>query len=316
MTRIFDSSDLPDIVRRRAEQQGDPGKAWLSALDTTVADLAGAWFLQIGPVMSGGTEALVLEVTQATGDPAVLKLPYPGADPTDRERRVFQAAAGRGYATLLAHDTASRAMLLERLGPTLDSLGLSLDDQMAAICQTLRQAWTAPLPTEPMMTGHDKAAELSAFIENAWKALDRPCPEPVIARALTFAQARAAAHDPATCVLAHGDAHGWNTLADPAHPGAYRFVDPDGLIIEPAYDLAIPMREWSDDLLCGDPLQRGRARCRRLAELTGLGEEPIWQWGYIERVSTALACLQLGLPEGPAMLAVAQAWAGAPAHTG
>ncbi|WGM38994.1 aminoglycoside phosphotransferase family protein [Caulobacter sp. NIBR1757] len=300
--------DLPDIVRRRAEQQGDPGKAWLKTLDITVTDLAKAWSLTLGPVMSGGTEALVLEVTQATGATAVLKLPYPGSDPTDRERRVFQAAAGRGYATLIAHDPASRAMLLERLGPMLDSLGLSLDDQMAAICQTLRLAWTAPLPAEPMMTGPEKAADLAAFIETTWEALGRPCPEPVIARALTFAQTRAAAHDPATCVLAHGDAHGWNTLADPANPGSYRFVDPDGLIIEPAYDLAIPMREWSDDLLAGDPLQRGRARCRRLAALTGLNEEPIWQWGYIERVSTGLACLQLGLPEGPGMLAVAEAW--------
>ncbi len=308
--------DLPDIVRRRAEQQGDPGKAWLAALDATVADLARAWSLTIGPVMSGGTEALVLEVIQSSGAPAVLKLPYPGSDPTDRERRTFQAAAGRGYATLLRHDPASRAMLLERLGPMLDNLGLSLDDQMAAICQTLQRAWTAPLPTAPMMTGPEKAADLAAFIETTWEALDRPCPEPAIARALAFAAARAAAHDLANSVLAHGDAHAWNTLADPANPGQFKFVDPDGLIIEPAYDLAIPMREWSDDLLAGDPLERGKARCRRLADLTGLPEEPIWQWGYIQRVSTGLVCLELGLPEGPAMLAVAAAWSQAPARNG
>lgn len=300
---------VPDIVRRRAQQQGDAGTAWLKTLDATVKDLAAAWSLAIGPVMSGGTEALVLEVTQADGVPAVLKLPYPGSDPTDRERRAFQAAQGRGYATLLNHDPSSRAMLLERLGPMLDSLGLSLDAQMQAICQTLREAWTSPLPSEPMMTGPEKAADLSAFIETTWQALGRPCPEPVIEKALAFAQARAAAHDPANCVLAHGDAHGWNTLADPNRPGAYKLVDPDGLIIEAAYDLAIPMREWSSDLLAGDPLERGRARCRRLARLTGVPEEPIWQWGYIERVSTGLACLQLGLPEGPGMLAVARAWA-------
>jgi streptomycin 6-kinase len=308
VTRTFDRNDLPDIVRRRAEQQGEAGVAWLATLDATVARLATDWSLTIGPVMSGGTEALVLEVTQASGVPAILKLPYPGADPTDRERRAFQAANGQGYAALLAHDPASRAMLLERLGPMLDSLGLSLDDQMVAICQTLRLAWTALLPTEAMMTGPEKAADLAAFIETTWQAADRPCPRAVVDRALAFAEIRAAAHDPAKCVLAHGDAHGWNTLADPANPGQFKFVDPDGLIIEPAYDLAIPMREWSSDLLAGDPLQRGRARCRRLAQLTGLAEEPIWQWGYIERVSTGLSCLQLGLPEGPAMLAVAEAW--------
>ncbi|RYF87997.1 MAG: aminoglycoside/hydroxyurea antibiotic resistance kinase, partial [Caulobacteraceae bacterium] len=230
-----------------------------------------------------------------------------GADPTDRERRVLQAAAGKGYAALLDHDPASRALLLERLGPTLDSLGLPLDDQLRILCQALQQAWTAPIP-DGLPTGAEKAADLAAFIETTWTALDRPCPRAVIDRALAFAQIRAAAHDPAACVLAHGDAHGWNTLADPRHPGAFKLVDPDGLRIEPAYDLAIPMREWSADLLAGDPLERGRARCRRLAQLTGLAEEPIWQWGYIERVSTGLACLPLGLPEGRAMLAVAEAW--------
>ncbi len=299
--------DLPDVVRRRAEQQGEAGRAWLAALDTTVADIAVGWSLAIGPVMSGGTEALVLEVTLDTGVPAVLKLPYPGADPTDRERRTFQAADGHGYAALHRHDPASRAMLLERLGPMLDDLGLPLDDQMQIICQTLRQAWTAPIP-DNLPTGVEKAADLAAFIQTTWEALDRPCPKAVIAKALAFAETRAAAHNLAACVLAHGDAHGWNTLADPANPGAFKFVDPDGLIIEPAYDLAIPMREWSSDLLAGDPLQRGRGRCRRLAQLTGLAEEPIWQWGYIERVSTGLSCLQVGLPEGPAMLAVAEAW--------
>jgi streptomycin 6-kinase len=77
-------------------------------------------------------------------------------------------------------------------------------------------------------------------------------------------------------------------------------------LIEPAYDLAIPMREWSEELLAGDPYQLAVARCQRLAMLTGVDEEPVWQWGFIERVSTALLCLKVGLEGGREMLTVAE----------
>ena len=111
-------------------------------------------------------------------------------------------------------------------------------------------------------------------------------------------------------MLAHGDAHAWNTLLVPGSaPQRFKFIDPDGLFIEPAYDLAIPMREWSEDLLAGNPLERAVQRCRRLATLTGVDEEAIWQWGFIERVSTALLCLKVGLAGGRDMLAVAEACA-------
>jgi streptomycin 6-kinase len=64
-------------------------------------------------------------------------------------------------------------------------------------------------------------------------------------------------------------------------------------------------------LLTGDPLTLGRLRRARLAALTGADAEAIWQWGFIERVSTGLLCLRVGLDGGADMLAVADAWAGA-----
>ena len=88
-----------------------------------------------------------------------------------------------------------------------------------------------------------------------------------------------------------------------------KFVDPDGLFADPAYDLGILMRGWNDDLLAGDALALGRARCALLAALTGVDEEPIWQWGFIERVSTGLLLTQLGLPDARDTLAIAEHWA-------
>ena len=90
-------------------------------------------------------------------------------------------------------------------------------------------------------------------------------------------------------------------------PG-YKFVDPDGLFAEPAYDLGILMRGWNEELLAGDTLALGRARCAMLAELTGVDGEAIWQWGFIERVSTGLLLTQLGLPDARDTLAIAERW--------
>jgi streptomycin 6-kinase len=86
-----------------------------------------------------------------------------------------------------------------------------------------------------------------------------------------------------------------------------KFIDPDGLFGEKACDLAVPMRDWSDELLAGDTLRLCQVRCELLAHLTGVAERAIWQWGYIERVSTGLALLEIGMKsEGAQMLAVAE----------
>jgi streptomycin 6-kinase len=204
-------------------------------------------------------------------------------------------------------------MLLERLGPQLNELGLSIDAQIEVICGTPLEAWT-PLPQGArFVTGAEKASSLANFIEAAWRELGEPCSARTVDTACSFADVRRRAFDPSTAVLAHGDAHAWNTLVVPGDgPRRFKFVDPDGLFIERAYDLAIPMREWSAELLAGDPVLLGRRRCRHLARLTSVEPEPIWQWGLIERASNGLLLRKLGLDSlAREFLTVADAWASA-----
>ena len=71
------------------------------------------------------------------------------------------------------------------------------------------------------------------------------------------------------------------------------------------------MRGWSADLLVGDTLALGQARCQLLADLTGVAPDAIWQWGFIERVSTGLTLLKIGMEEeGQEMLRVADMFSG------
>lgn len=299
-------------MRLRAEAAGAAGLAWLEGLGDLVGGLERDWGLAVGATLHGGTGSYVARAETREGEPVVLKLGMPGEDVTD-EIATLVLAQGRGYVRLLRHDEGRAAMLQERLGPSLSSLRLSLDDRMDAICRTLKVAWTPASQGLGLMTGAEKARWLGDYIAQTWEALDRPCSERAVAQGLAYAERRAAAFDPDACVLVHGDAHDHNTLQVPGTK-AFRFVDPDGLFAEPACDLAVPMREWSAELLAGDPLDLGLARCARLSALTGVGGAPIWEWGVMERLSTGLLATKLGYqPEGREMLAVADAWAlGAP----
>lgn len=308
----MDTIEVPEPVRLRAEADGETGRAWLAELPSLVAGLERDWGLVAGVTLHGGTGGYLAEATLADGTPAVLKLGMP-SDEMAGEMAVLERAGGRGYARLIRRDVGRRAMLVQRLGPRLSQSGLCLDDQMTVICATLREAWTAVASPEVFQTGAEKARWLIDFIRETWEAADRPCSERAVAYALACAQSRLDAFDPAACVLVHGDAHAENTLAAADSPSGYKFVDPDGLFAEPACDLAIPMREWSEDLLAGDALAQGLARAERLADLTGVDAQAIWRWGAVERMSTGLLATRLGYqPAGREMLAVAEAWAGGP----
>jgi len=303
--------ELRDKVLKNIAAQGEVGTAWLADLPTLVHKLETDWGIKVGQIFPNATEAYVAAVVTADGEDVALKIPIPGIEKANRELRTLQAANGRGYARLLRHDAACGAMLLERLGPQLARLGLPIEKQIEIICSTLRQAWM-PLPSGlRLMSGAEKASGMASYIESVWAKLGKPCSARAIAIGLRFANARADAFDPDSAVLAHGDAHAWNTLQDPTAQG-FKFVDPDGLFIERAHDLSISMREWSAELLAGDPVALGRQRCALLSRLAGVDTEAIWQWGFIERLVNGLLYKEIGPEENAAeFLAVVEAWADA-----
>jgi streptomycin 6-kinase len=302
-----------DEVRATAEELGSVGRAWLENVGDVVSALADEWELTLSRQRSGGTASVVIEATTADGKEAALKMCVPGLDPMFSELRVLLSANGRGYARVFRYDKSREAILLERLGSQLAELGVGIDRQYEIICSTLLKAW-APLPEgETFTTGAEKAQSLAKFIETAWRDLGRPCSEHTIQIARAYAEIRARAFDPASAVVAHGDAHAWNLLVDPrGGPEGFKFVDPDGLFVERAYDLGISIRELSSDLLVGDVAAVGHSRCRQLGKLAGVDATAIWQWGFIERCANGLLWLVQGMPHlALECLVVAEAWANA-----
>ena len=285
-------------ARMRADTLGKAGRAWVAGLPETVKQLEHLWNINTGGSLAGGSESLVAEATLADGSAAILKIGLPGSADISAEAAVYRLAAGRGYARMLAHDPSHNALLLERLGMPLSRRCQSTEARIRAICRTLAEAWVPVGPAHGLPTGAEKAQWLSSFIAEQWAALNRPCSAKARDQALAFAEERADAFRPEESVLVHGDAHAENTLvAEDLGADARlrcKFIDPDGLVAEKACDLAPIMRDWSEELLDGDTEALTRGRCDLLAELTEVPARPIWQWGYMERVSTGLVMLGIG----------------------
>jgi streptomycin 6-kinase len=292
---------VPALLRQVAVHLGAEGTRWLAELLARLSDLERRWGLTLGQSLPGGSRSYVVRARTGDGLDAVLKLAVP--DPALSEQvRMLRRARGCGYVRVLAADFERHAVLLEALGPALDRLPLSPEAQIVALWRTLRAAWRLERPPDVALAeAHRKPHGLAELVSNLWGDLGRPCSEAVVERALVFAERRAAATCLDRVVIVHGDPHPGNALRILApRAGAksgFVFVDPEGFVADPAYDLGVVLRDWCPQLLAGDAPALAAAYCRQLAALSGLDEAAIWEWGFLERVSTGLYVLQYGAEE-------------------
>lgn len=292
--------EIPLLVKQRALHSGPEGARWLAELPRLVAELEAQWGITAGEALAGGTAAYVARARTRDGGDAVLKIGVPSED-FDAEVRTLVEAGGHGYVQLLARDLARRAMLQEALGSSLEALRPPPERALAILCAMLREAWKLPV-TAARRAAHagDKAAVLHRMVFDLSRELDGACSERVVREALRCAERRASAFDLDRCVVVHGDCHPANALQVlRPRPGAevgFVFVDPDGFLAEPAYDLGVVLREWCDEVLAAEaPRELLRAYCELLAAETGVDEAAIWEWGFLERVTSGLYCVRSGM---------------------
>jgi streptomycin 6-kinase len=284
---------VPAVVRRRAAALGEPGERWLAALDDLVDEVATRWSLRVGEPIPGAGASVVLAVRAGDRD-AVLKLEVPEVG-TAGQGALLERAAGHGYAQLLARDPERRALLLERLGAPLGRRGLPAERELTVLADLCRAAWLPP-DGEPGSSAA-KAAELADLVGEAGDGR-------LVDAALRCTDRRAAFRGEE--VVVHGDPHPGNAL-EADRPGAtqgYLLVDPDGFVADPAYDLGVVLRERGADGAVPVPMLQGW--CRLLAARSGLDAQAIWEWAFVERVSTGLLLLRLGDDRGSTWLGSAE----------
>jgi len=295
---------VPEVVRNKAILAG--ADEWLRSLPQLIAAIERDWAISVGTSYADSTEALVAQAVLEDGTEVVLKLMVP-RDNTAAidEIAVLRAVQGIGCPLLLRADESRGALLLERLGPSLNELGLPLSERHEILCATVEKVWRRA-PDLVLPTGREKGLWLTTFITQTWDEIDRPCSERAVEYAILCADRRIAAHDDERAVLVHGDVHEWNALQS---GDGFKLVDPDGLLAEAEYDMGILMREDPVELTAGNPIDRAHALARR----TNLDPVAIWEWGVVERVSTGLLATQIELqPVGREMLQAADAIAEKP----
>jgi streptomycin 6-kinase len=283
------SPRLQPLTRNRLAAMGEPGRAWVAALPDLLAQLEQQWSITIGHSIAGGSGSYVANAALADRSAAVVKVVVAEEGWADQVATLARAE-GRGYVRLLAVDLRRGAMLMERLGQPLDRTGWPPDRQLRCLADTLALAWQDAGDRRPE-PGADKASQLAALIAAAWPRLGRPVSERVIEQALGYAERRAGQAS-IDLVVVHGDPHPGNLLAVlQSRPGAetgYVFVDPDGFVADRAYDLGVALRNWTGWLVGPDAHRTAEGFCAVLAERSGVDAQRIWEWGFLERVSTGL----------------------------
>lgn len=294
MTEVPAGPRLQPLTRAKLAGLGEPGATWRRDLPGVLAALEERWGVRTGRPLPGGSASYVCRAVTDDGLPRVVKVGVPGHDLV-AEARVLEAAGGRGYAVLHAHDVQHDAVLLESLGPALARTPGPPERTIALMADTLREAWRLPLDAVP--PGEDRAVTLRALVVDLDERLGRPTDRRVLRTALDHADALAG-HDPAFTVVLHGDAHPGNTLPVTAPregaPAGHVLVDPDGFRGDPAYDAGVVLRDWCSYLRGTDARARLAGWCDLVAERTGTDPVRVWAWAYLERVSTGLYVTSFG----------------------
>lgn len=303
---------LPPLVVSRAKSAGAAGEAWLAELDSLISELETEWQISVGEALSGGTHAFVGCADGRHGEKYVLKIDMPenlGGE-FSRQIATLAMANGRGYAKLYASDQKRKACLLERMGKPVNQLGYSVEKQLAIICSVLQKTWEIPLTGAELPGGRESVEWFRDFIGESWEKWNHPCPEQVRKQAFSCLQSREEGMNPSEFVLLHGDAHGGNTLKA-LWGDDYKLIDPDGIFYEKAYDLGVLMREWREEYR-KNSVQKGIERCRYLSQLTGVEERAIFEWGFLQCVSTGMVAWNIDRNMGKELLDIAESWCTAP----
>jgi streptomycin 6-kinase len=264
--------------------RGADWAAWLDGLPRLVRDLLEEWNLRVDGEPSYGNCALVVPVTTADGQPAVLKVQFPHWE-AETEHLALRTWDGDGAVKLLRADPRRFAILMERLQPRdLTTIG----DLEA--CELIGSAYRRlHVPAGPQF--RTLSGELKRWVEG-FRALpaSAPVPHRYVEQAISLAQDFAS--DPACDGrLIHTDLHYFNVLAGEREP--WLVIDPKPLSGDPHYEVApLLWNRWDEVVASGDLRFRVRQRFYAAVDAAELDEDRARDWVIVRHLLNVLWTLQ------------------------
>jgi len=264
---------------------GAKGVQWLTDLPTIIEQCVEQWSLTNLNPYETLTYNYVLS-GMMHNVPIVLKL---RCDPIALEKEVaaLHAFENHGCIKIIAHNALLGAVLLEQVMPG-KSLSTLVDHQdelatrIAADC--IRKLHQATIPTRFLFPTLEQT--LPDFTLETKELM------PFIAQARTLRKQLLAS--PQEKVFLHGDFHHGNILS--SSNKTWSVIDPEGIIGDPVYDLAVYIRNPLTKLLDAPDAQTIIVnRIHQFANLLGYNPQHIYDWTYLQTVSSTYWSIEDGL---------------------
>ncbi len=240
---------VPETLALRASRElGAEGRSWIEYLPDIVSAAERRWSLTLRSVLPVGKElSILIAVTTATGDPAVLKVSYPDASPR-HEAAALSRWAGNGAAALLRADPVPGLLLLEQLAACTSLRAEDDASALTAAVSVLQRLWVSP-GRHSFPAQADQVSGWLTIIPARYRQLGSPFEPELIHAAITAARNLTVASGRAP-VLLHGDFHRGNVLAS-ARAG-WLAIDPCPVVGDPEFDIADLTADLADELV-GQP---------------------------------------------------------------
>ncbi len=263
----------------------DKGVQWIENLPFLIEQCAQKWHLSEITTVAHLTYNYVAYAQQA-GKSVVLKLRC-NQEELEKEINALHIFACREMVAVRAYDICLGAMLLECIQPgeSLASYVPDKDQQATEIAtyvvrrlhqKPITEDTTFPLLDQVLPKFDKDFCELAPFLK----------PTRVLLKKLLSTQPRQ--------VLLHGDFHHNNILL--AEDNRWVAIDPEGLIGDPGYDMGLCIRNPLALLVHQTNAQEIIInRIKDFARLYGYDEYRLFQWTYVQAVSSAYWSLEDGL---------------------
>jgi streptomycin 6-kinase len=269
--------------------------------------------LQFVETLEGGTSAFTALLKNNEGVEFVAKIPFHKHKSEldfEKEIKALEIADGKGYVKILFKDDLLRYVILEKLGKPLGSFNLTTQNQIKIIVKTLKKSWAISPTTDIGLVGpYEILNWFQNFINKSWEEQGKPFSIELKDKISSVIYERKNQIDPQKNILVHGDPNNMNILKYiNSDEDEFKFIDPDGIVCEPEYDMGVLMREWIDELF-PDCQKQTNHRADFLAEITGLNKVSIYHWGLIQFVATGLVLYGANqVDEAKRMFEVADIW--------
>lgn len=270
--------------------RGPDWQIWLDGLPKLVRQLVAEWKLAPAGESSYGECALVVPVTTADGDEAMLKVGFPHWE-AEFEHLALRDWNGDGAIRLLRADPRRYALLLEKAHPRDLT---SLEDVEA--CEIVANAYKrlhVPAGPQYRLLSEQAARWSHELLELPVSA---PVPRRYVEQAAALARDFAA--DPACDGrLIHTDLHYFNVLAADREP--WLVIDPKPLSGDPHYEVApLLWNRWPEVVETGDIRTAVRRRFHTVVDTAELDEERARDWVIVRELVNVLWTLVELQPDG------------------